>query len=99
MLVTHWSRLPLKGYRILHFATHALLPAGLRCENEPAIVTSAPADVRDASGTLLAASDGANLDLDANILSACNTGGLGNSAGGENLSGPSRTRGKPLSAG
>jgi CHAT domain-containing protein len=85
--------LPLKDYRILHFATHALLPAELRCENEPAIVTSAPPNARDASGTLLTASDVANLDLDADtiILSACNTGGPGNSTGGESLSGLART--------
>ncbi len=32
----------LKNYRILHFATHALLPSELRCQSEPAIVTSVP---------------------------------------------------------
>ena len=76
-------RMTLKDYRILHFATHALLPAELRCQNEPAIVTSAPPNARDASGTLLTASDVADLDLDANavILSACNTGGPGTSSG------------------
>ncbi len=82
----------LKDYRILHFATHALLPAELRCQNEPAIVTSAPTNARDASGALLTASDVATLDLNANavILSACNTGGPGNSTGGESLSGLAR---------
>ncbi|HME23576.1 MAG TPA: CHAT domain-containing tetratricopeptide repeat protein [Acetobacteraceae bacterium] len=85
-------RTALKEYRILHFATHALLPAELRCQNEPAIVTSAPPGARDASGTLLSASDVAGLDLDANavILSACNTGGPGTSTGGESLSGLAR---------
>jgi CHAT domain-containing protein len=85
-------RMALKDYRILHFATHALLPAELRCQNEPAIVTSAPPKARDASGTLLTASDIAVLDLDANavILSACNTGGPGNSTSGESLSGLAR---------
>ncbi len=84
--------LTLKDYRILHFATHALLPAELRCQNEPAIVTSAPPHARDASGTLLTASDIASLDLDADtvILSACNTGGPGKSTGGESLSGLAR---------
>jgi CHAT domain-containing protein len=78
----------LKDFRILHFATHALLPEDLRCQNEPAIVTSAPPNARDASGTLLTASNVADLDLDANIviLSACNTRGAGNSTGGESLS-------------
>ncbi len=85
-------RMTLKDYRILHFATHALLPAELRCQNEPAIVTSAPPNARDASGTMLTASDVAGLDLDANavILSACNTGGPGTSSGGESLSGLAR---------
>ena len=32
----------LKQYRMLHFAAHALLPAELRCQSQPAIVTSAP---------------------------------------------------------
>ena len=69
----------LKDYRILHFATHALLPAELRCQNEPAIVTSAPPGALDASGALLTASDVVGLDLDADavILSACNSGGPG----------------------
>ncbi len=38
----------LKDYRILHFATHALLPAELRCQSEPAIVTSDPPGAPDA---------------------------------------------------
>ena len=32
----------LKDYRILQFSTHALLPSELRCQSEPAIITSAP---------------------------------------------------------
>jgi CHAT domain-containing protein len=82
----------LKNYRILHFATHALLPAELRCQNEPAIVTSAPPHARDASDALLTAGEVTGLDLDANavILSACNTGGPGSSTGGESLSGLAR---------
>lgn len=84
-------RMALKDYRILHFATHALLPAELRCQNEPAIVTSVPPNARDASGTMLRASDIVGFDLDANavILSACNTGGPG-IGGGESLSGLAR---------
>ena len=30
---------PLRQYRVLHFAAHALLPAELHCQSEPAIVT------------------------------------------------------------
>ena len=79
-------------YRILHFATHALLPAELRCENQPAIVTSDPLGARDASGALLTAGDVVGLDLDANlvILSACNSGGPGNTTSGDSLSGLAR---------
>jgi CHAT domain-containing protein len=86
-------RVALQDYRILHFATHALLPAELRCQNQPAIVTSAPAGARNASGALLTASDVTGLDLDANvvILSACNSGGPGNSTSGESLSGLARS--------
>lgn len=84
---------PLKNFRILHFATHALLPSELRCESEPAIVTSAPAGATNASGALLTASEIAGMNLDANlvILSACNSGGGGGGAtGGESLSGLAR---------
>jgi CHAT domain-containing protein len=81
----------LKNYRILHFATHALLPTDLPCQDQPAIVTSAPANAATAKDALLTASDVANLHLDANlvILSACNTGG--GAAGGEALSGLARS--------
>ena len=83
---------PLKQYRILHFATHALLPTDIACQNEPAIVTSAPAAAHDASGALLTSSEVAGMDLDADaiILSACNTGGP-NGTAGESLSGLARS--------
>ena len=82
----------LSNYRILHFASHALLPAELKCEDEPAIVTSVPAGAKDASGALLTASEIAALKLDADIviLSACNSGGPGGATGGESLSGLAR---------
>ncbi len=82
----------LKQYRVLHFAAHALLPAELRCQSQPAIVTSAPAGAADASQALLTASDVTGLDLDAElvILSACNSGGPGGSTAGESLSGLAR---------
>ncbi|MCC6716761.1 MAG: CHAT domain-containing protein [Acetobacteraceae bacterium] len=83
----------LKDFRILHFATHALLPAELRCQAEPAIVTSAPAGAANAAGSLLTASAVLELDLDADtvILSACNSGGPGGSTAGESLSGLARS--------
>jgi CHAT domain-containing protein len=86
---------PLKNYRILHFAAHAILPSDLRCQSEAAIVTSPPPGAVDASGALLKASQLLDLDLDANlvILSACNSGGPGGGSGGagESLSGLARS--------
>ena len=81
----------LKPYRILHFATHALLPTDLKCQSEPALVTSAPPGARDAGGALLTASEVSNMDLDADavVLSACNTGGP--AGAGESLSGLARS--------
>ena len=82
----------LKDYRILQFATHALLPAELRCQSEPAIITSAPPNAPSASGALLTASQVVGLDLDADlvVLSACNSGGPGGTTAGESLSGLAR---------
>lgn len=87
------KRANLKDVRILHFATHALLPAELRCQSEPAIVTSAPPGAPDAAGSLLTASAILELDLDADtvILSACNSGGPGGTTAGESLSGLARS--------
>jgi len=81
----------LKDFRILHFATHALLPTDLPCQNQPAIVTSAPQGATSANDALLDTGDVTNLHLDADlvILSACNTGG--GEAGGEALSGLARS--------
>jgi CHAT domain-containing protein len=83
----------LKDYRILHFATHALLPTDLTCQDEPAIVTSTAPGAPDASGALLTASSVASLQLDADtvILSACNTGGPNGGEAGESLSGLARS--------
>ena len=84
---------PLKNYRILHFATHALLlPTDLPCQSQPAIVTSDPVGAPDATGALLTASQLVGLDLDADlvILSACNSGGPGGTTAGESLSGLAR---------
>ena len=85
-------RAPLKDFRVLHFAAHALLPTDLRCQSQPAIVTSAPAGAKNASDALLATNDVLGLDLDANlvILSACNSGGPGGADAGDSLSGLAR---------
>ena len=85
-------RVPLKDYRTLQFSTHALLPAELRCQDQPAIITSAPPGAGDASGALLTTDRilGLNLDADLVILSACNSGGPGGTTAGESLSGLAR---------
>jgi CHAT domain-containing protein len=82
----------LRDFRVLHFATHALLPSDLRCENEPAIVTSDPPGATDANGALLTSSSITSMQLDADvvILSACNTGGPNGTNSGESLSGLAR---------
>lgn len=87
----HVLATPLKNYRVLQFSTHALLPTDLRCQNEPAIVTSAGGG--DAKAALLTASRIVQLELDANlvILSACNSGGPGGTTAGESLSGLARS--------
>jgi CHAT domain-containing protein len=89
--VPNVEKADLKDFRILHFATHALLPTDLPCQNQPAIVTSAPPGAASANDALLNTTDVTNLHLDANLvlLSACNTGGGAN--GGEALSGLARS--------
>jgi CHAT domain-containing protein len=84
---------PLNRYRVLHFATHAVLPGELRCQSEPAVLTSTPEGAPDASGGLLTASQVAQLDLNAElvILAACNTGGQADAGAGESLSGLARS--------
>ena len=79
--------------RILHLATHALLPGELSCLEEPSIVVSTSPGAPDASDTFVKASEMLALKLDADlvILSACNTGGPGGAGGGEALSGLARS--------
>ena len=84
----------LAGYRVLHFATHGLLPqetasiaAGL---TEAALLLTPPDAASDEDDGLLTASEVTLLKLNADwvIMSACNTGGGDKS--GEALSGLAR---------
>jgi CHAT domain-containing protein len=84
----------LASYRVLHFATHGLLPQ--ETENiatglaEAALVLTPPDVATDEDDGLLTASEVAQLKLNADwvIMSACNTGGGDKS--GEELSGLAR---------
>ncbi|MCP5426213.1 MAG: CHAT domain-containing protein [Gammaproteobacteria bacterium] len=80
----------LKNYRVIAFATHALLPGELDCLAEPALALTPQAGPGLDSTGLLSASEIANLNLDADwvLLSACNTAGEGGgNLRGEGLSG------------
>ena len=91
------GRRDLSDYKIVYFATHALLPMPEACLPEPALLTSLGQG--DSQG-LLDAADIVNLKLDAElvVLSACDTGGGGAadasggglSGGGEALGGLTR---------
>lgn len=85
-------RQPLNQFRVVHLATHALLPGELSCLTEPSIVASPPAGAASADAAFLKASEVLDLKMDADlvILSACNTGGAGGEGGGEALSGLAR---------
>jgi len=90
--IANLRRQRLDQYRIVHLATHALLPGELSCLTEPSIVASPPAGAPSADPAFLRASEVLDLRMDADlvILSACNTGGPGGEGGGEALSGLAR---------
>ncbi len=80
----------LQNYRIIAFATHALLPGELDCLAEPALALTPRTAADGDDNGLLGASAIASLKLDADwvLLSACNTAGTGGGRlRGEGLSG------------
>jgi CHAT domain-containing protein len=80
---------PLNDYRVISFATHALVAGDIEGVSEPALVLTPGSQANPANDGLLTATEIANLDLDANlvILSACNTGAADGAASGRGLSG------------
>lgn len=80
----------LADYRILYFATHALLPGEIRCQSQPGIVLTPPSETAEThfSDGLFDASEIAALPMTADlvVLSACNTAASGKADGGQSLS-------------
>jgi CHAT domain-containing protein len=83
-------RARLRDHRIVHFATHGLLPRELSCVPEAALLASVSPGAPNAADALVTAATVMDLDLDADavLLSACNSGG--GAAAGESLSGLAR---------
>jgi CHAT domain-containing protein/tetratricopeptide (TPR) repeat protein len=83
---------PLSDYRIVYFATHALVAGDVKGLAEPSIVLSLPSQPSDLDDGLLTASEVAQLKLKADwvVLSACNTI-AGDKPGAEALSGLARS--------
>jgi CHAT domain-containing protein/tetratricopeptide (TPR) repeat protein len=81
----------LREYRVIQFATHALVAGDLSGLAEPALVLTPPDVPTEADDGLLTASEVATLKLNADwvVLSACNTA-AGNAEGAEALSGLAR---------
>jgi CHAT domain-containing protein/Tfp pilus assembly protein PilF len=86
---------PLDKYRVVYFATHALVAGEVErfaiAKAEPSLVLSIPAKPSEGDDGLLRASDVALLKMNADfvVLSACNTA-AGEKAGAEALSGLAR---------
>jgi CHAT domain-containing protein len=80
---------PLNDYRVISFATHALVAGDIEGVSEPALILTPGSQASPANDGLLTATEIANLDLDANlvILSACNTAAADGAASGRGLSG------------
>jgi CHAT domain-containing protein len=87
--------LPLNNYRVVYFATHALVAGEVekfaKVKAEPALVLSIPDEPSEDDDGLLRASDVAMLKMNVDfvVLSACNTA-AGDKPGAEALSGLAR---------
>jgi len=86
------KRMPLAEYRIVYFATHALVAGDIKGVAEPSLVLSIPSTPTEFDDGLLTASEVAQLKLNADwvVLSACNTI-AGDRPGAEALSGLARS--------
>jgi CHAT domain-containing protein len=82
----------IKNYRVVHLATHALLPTELHCRREPSILLSTAAGAANADSAFLGTNEVLKLRMDADlvVLSACNTAGPGGGTAGDSLSGLAR---------
>ena len=80
---------PLQDYRVVSFATHAIVAGGIPGITEPALVLTPANDSSAQENGLLTATKITKLALDANlvILSACNTAADDGHASGRGLSG------------
>jgi tetratricopeptide (TPR) repeat protein/CHAT domain-containing protein len=88
---TNVKKLKLADYRVVYFATHALVAGEVTGLAEPSLALSLPAQPSDLDDGLLTASEVAHLKLNADwvVLSACNTI-AGDKPGAEALSGLAR---------
>src|SRR6202011_3423088 len=82
---------PLADYRVVYFATHGLIAGDVKGLSEPSLALTLPAQPSELDDGLLAASEVAQLKLNADwvVLSACNTA-AGDKPGAEALSGLAR---------
>jgi CHAT domain-containing protein len=73
----------LRRFRIVHLATHGLLPTDLACRPDSTIVVSPDPAAARADSAFVGSADVLSLRLDANLvlLSACNTGSGGQNTG------------------